>query len=371
MADKKKVQKKQGLNYASAKERIVNHDSGYSPTAVKLPKEFDRLTFDKKGTYRIDIIPYRVGKGNPFADEGAVWCERTYYTHRNIGPENKSYCCLAKTFKKKCPICEEIARLNRTGGDADLIKALKPSERQLWNVKLLQSPDRDADLEGIKVLDQSNFLFGQLVDNKVAAADEEDHYENYFHLEGGHTLKITVDQDSFAGKSFYKATNIEMKARKEDYDESIIEEACCLDDCLVELSYDKLKSIFLQENEGDSDDDSSDDEDTPVKKTTAKAKGKGKPPVDDDDDEDDEPEDPSDLDTEDDDDDEPAPPKKSGKRKPDPDEDDEDSDDSSDLETDEDDLDENDDDDDEDSEDDTKPPVKKKPGRPAGSKNKK
>jgi hypothetical protein len=340
MADKRKVDKKK-RNYASAKERIERHDSGYSPTAVKLPEGFERLVFDKKGTYRFDVIPYVVGKGNPYADEGAWWCERTYFVHRNIGPENKSYCCLAKTFKKKCPICEEIARLNRSGGDPDLIKSLKTSERQLWNVKDLNDDGK------MKVLDQSNFLFGALIDAKVAASDDEDHYENYFHLEDGYTLKVTVDQDSFAGKTFFKPTNIDMKARKEDYDDSIVKEACCLDDCLVELSYEKLKSIFLQEAEESDDSEDEDEEETPKKKSTAvskngkaastKAKGK---PVDDDDESEDE-EDTDDSDLEDDDSDE------------------------DDSELDEsDDEDDDSDDEDDDSDDDEEPVVKKKPGRP-------
>lgn len=333
MVDKKKAAKKK-MVYASAKERIEKHESGYNPTAVKLPKDTDRLLFDKKGKYVFDIIPYVVGKGNPFADEGALWCERTYHVHKNIGPNNDSYCCLAKTFHKKCPICEERARLQRSGGDPELIKSLKPSERQLWNVKDLNDEGK------MKVLDQSNFLFGELIDAKVGAADDDDHYENYFHLEGGYTLKVTVDQDSFGGRTFFKATNIEMKARKGDYDEDIVKETVCLDECLVELSYEKLKSIFLQEAEDDedSDDSSDDDEDTPPKKTTTKAKGKPKPP--DDDDDDDEPEDPSDL--EDD----------SEEGDSDLDDSDDDSEDSSDLDTDDDD------------EDDEPTPPKKAPGRP-------
>lgn len=345
MADKRKVQKQQH-NYASAKERVEKHDSGYSPTAVKLPEGTERLVFDKKGTYRFDVVPYVVGKGNPFADEGALWCERTYYTHRNIGPDNKSYCCLAKTFKKRCPICEEIAHINRSGGDQEMAKALKPSERQLWNV-------RDLNDEGkIKVLDQSNFLFGSLIDAKVQAADDEDHYETYFHLEGGHTLKVTVDQETFQGRSFYKATNIEMKERKQDLDDDILKETVCLDDCLVELAYDKLKAIFLQQTE---DDEDSDDDDTPSQKrspsknskASAASSKRSKDDEEDEDEEDEEEEDDTDGEDEDEDEDE---------------EDDEDEDEDEDDSEDEDEDDDDEDSDDEDEEE--EPAPKKKPGRP-------
>lgn len=356
VADKKQKAKK-ALQYGSAKERAERHESGFEPTAVKLPEGVSRLVFKKEGTYRLDVLPYITGKGNPFVDEGVMYNERTYWVHRGIGAESNSYCCLSKTFKKKCPICEHIAKLKRQGGDDDTIKALKPSERQLFNVKDLGESDK-----GIQVLDQSHFLFGKLIDEKVLAADPEDNYENYFHLEGGMTLKIRVVQDSFGGNTFYKATNIEMKPRK-DYDEGILEEVTCLDECLVQLTYDELKSIFEQTG-GDSEesDDDSDDDDLPP------AKAKGKPqvrkPADDDEDEDEEDEDPSDLEE----DEKPAPKKRgrpAKKQEPEDDEDDEDDDTEDDDDEPEEpsDLDEDDENDD-DSELEDEPAPKKKRGRP-------
>lgn len=243
MATRKQKEKRQ-IRYTSAKERAEKHESGFEPTSLVRPEGKEFFKFKRAGVYRIDVIPYIVGKGNPWADEGMCHYERTYWVHRGIGADSQTYCCLKKTFGKKCPICEEVARMKRDpGADRDAIKELEPKERQLWNVIDLNDSGK-----GVQLLDQSHFLFGKAIDNKIKDADEEDNYANFAHLEDGLTLKLSVVEESFGGRSFYKVVNVEMKPRKKAYGEDILDDAICLDECLKELEYDELKTIFLQED---------------------------------------------------------------------------------------------------------------------------
>lgn len=240
--------------YASAKERADKTEKGNNDDyAVKLPKGAKFLKIKKEGgKYRLDFLPYVVGKGNKFADEGMLHYERTYMVHRDIGVEGKQYICL-KSFQKACPICEEGSRLYKEGRK-DESKACYASVRQLFNVIDLDNPK-----EGVQIIDQSNFAFGQFIDKKVRANAK---YENFYHLQGGRTLEIDMEEATFSGNSFAKVANIEMEPR-EDYDDELLEQTYCLDEMLTEVSYKDLKKIF--EGESTSLDE---EEDKPVRRSS-------------------------------------------------------------------------------------------------------
>jgi hypothetical protein len=240
----------------------------------------------KAGTYRLDIIPYEVQEDgvNPHADKGNLYFERTYWTHRGVGAEQNSYVCLRKTAKLPCPICEFRAEASRdpnaTKETELLVKSLEPKERQLWNVIDLSEPDK-----GVQLWEVSHHLFGKYLDNKVRAGDDNE-YDNFADPIEGLTIKITYEQKSQGGYNFFSPTDIEFKARKEAYDEDIIEKAANLDAVPRLYDYDELKDIFLQQDSSKDDEE----EEKPKKggKVAGKAPAKKPVPADDDDDEDDE-----------------------------------------------------------------------------------
>lgn len=296
MKTKKKREEKKS-RYSSAQARTEKHASESGATSLSLPEGATLFKLKKEGPHRIDILPYEVGKGNPYADPGDLHFERTYFTHRGIGPEQNTYVCARKTAGKQCPICDYIAKARRKpDADNDALKELEPKERQLWNVLDLSEPDK-----GPKVWDVSYHLFGKFLDKKIRNADPDDGYEKFFHLEDGFTIKLGVEEKSFAGNTFFTAEDLEFKARKEAYDDDMLEKAFCLDDIPKIVEYDKLKKIFLQE---DSEDEDEEDEETPKKKKPAKKK----PIKEEDDDEDDD----EDEEDEDEDDDEPNPAEEKG-----------------------------------------------------------
>ena len=257
--------------YASAKERADKHGSGFQAPYLKLPPEV-QIFKPKSGVMLIDILPYKVGSGNPWAEKGLLYYERTFWVHRGIGANSDSHLCLARNFKEACPVCEHRLRLMKKDNEdsEELVKDLAPRERQLFNVRNLKEPDKKL------VWDISHHLFGKTLDATLRSADEDDDWDNFAHLDGGLTLKVSFAEESYSGRSFLSAETIYFKPRKTDYDESILDEVVCLDKVLVPLDYDELKKLFLQTVDEDEegkgskrhakDDDDDEDEEPKAKK---------------------------------------------------------------------------------------------------------
>ncbi len=224
--------------------RQREHKSNFDRTAIQIPEDFEEFEIDKAGVYKFDLLPYVVGKGNPFADEGELHYERTYYVHRGIGANQESYVCSAKSWGKKCFICEHRTELSRDPeADEDLIKSIAPKERQLWLLLDLTDPERP-----VKIWDISYYLFGKQLDTRIKNADEDDDWGVFADLEEGLTLKVAFDEENAGKFTWFSASSIDFKKRK-PYDEDILERTCCLDDLLIETAYEKLKAIFLQSGE--------------------------------------------------------------------------------------------------------------------------
>lgn len=249
----------------SAKRWAETADSGFTPTVVKLPEGVNFFGPKKAGTFRLEIIPYEVpanpkGGQNPNAQPGELHYERTYFSHRGIGADERSYVCPAKTAGRPCPICEHRKELMRDrDADEDLIKALAPKQRQLWNVYDHAEPDK-----GVQIWDVSFHLFGRQLKAAINNADEDDGWEYFADPQDGLTLRVGMEEKSFAGNSFLECATVGFKARREPLSDEILDAAQPLDDLLILLDYEKLKSIFLQEEgvEHPADDD---DEPAPKK----------------------------------------------------------------------------------------------------------
>ena len=127
----------------SAESRLKEHTSGGDRGAIRFPSTVTTFDVKKEGAYSLDILPYTVkyGKatkgGNPYKGKGEMAFERTYWSHKGIGPQGakRSVLCTARTFGEKCAVCDHIAILNRDPEpDKDTEKAIKdllPKERQL------------------------------------------------------------------------------------------------------------------------------------------------------------------------------------------------------------------------------------------------
>jgi len=306
MSRQSKKREKRSVAGATAKRR-EKAGQGFSDM-FNFPKGTETFGIDSSGVKRIDIVPYVVGKGNPNAEDGAFYWERTFFAHRGIGVNNDWVVCPARTVKKPCPICELAAKMQKDAdADEDAVKALSPSKRMLVNVRdLKKDPDK------VKVWHVSHWYFGKALDEALASAyeDHEDNMDNFCDPEGGHYLKCMAET-GWEGQG-YQIARVDFVPRKEDLTDEILEKAVCLDDALNIKSYEEIKEmLYAGEDEDEkpakkskskSDDDDEDDEDEdekPAKKSKSKSKSKD----DDDEDDDEEADDDDDDDDEDDDDD--------------------------------------------------------------------
>ena len=236
---------------SAARRRAEEHKSGFSTTSFKLP---DGVSFWKRdpGVKTNSIIPYIVKKGrdtrggNPFADAGEEFYERTYYSYRFVGPEEKDYVCPSKTFGTRDFIQEYRSKLQREGKDLELVEKWAPKERQIFFIF-----DHDAKGEGLQFFDFSHHMFGKLLDTRIRTGPEKLGWDWFYKTnEKGFALMVTFEKDAKYGM---QAKAIDFVKRDEPLPASIINHGFDLDDCLVEVPYEKMKAIVLGTDEDPGD----------------------------------------------------------------------------------------------------------------------
>lgn len=231
------------IQYSDTQETVKNTTSRREPTSVKLPENVNFFQLKKAGGYEIDVIPFITTKdpsrANPHCPRpGVAHYERTYFCHRKLGVEGKSsYVCPGVTFNKRCAVCDFL----RTNRDEQLEKDFKVQRRMLWAVI-----DRAEASKEVQVFDSPYFKgFGEKMTKKL----QTKLYNDFFHLSGGSTLFLTVEEESFGGGKFMNVSNIEIVRRKDDYPNSLLETVPCLDEVLIDVPYDKMRRILHNEPE--------------------------------------------------------------------------------------------------------------------------
>lgn len=259
-----------------------------TPDGVELykPKAGDRDIFD--------IIPYIVTVDNhpdkdtssfegiteEIAHKGGLSYRRPYKVHKDVGADNKTVICL-KSFGKKCPICEyRQAQLDK-GKEWEEVKYLKEKDRILY---ILKPVEINKAKDSFYLMDISYHLFQRKLEQEV---EEDEEYLDFPNLEGGLSLRVRWIEGSMSkkGQEYCEAGPIKFLPRDEDYDEDILDKVPCLDDILIEMSYDKMKALFFEDDVEDSEEDEEeeetpfkeDEDEKPVKKKTTKKKAKKEP----------------------------------------------------------------------------------------------
>lgn len=305
----KTKREKRKIRYGNTKEMLDKIDTGFMPKTFKLPPGVKYFKWKKAGIYKVEIGPFVVGESpkNRHAEPDTVWYEFSYYGHKQIGGK-EMHACLRENFGKKCPPCQELASLNSEPGEGDkeLKKDLRPKHRQLFWIK------DHGDLEAGWQIHEASYYngLGEAIAAKLRIdKDDEVGYKNFYHLEGGFILKVSVEEDTSPYGKMFKPTAIEMIPRKKDLDESILDELTDLGQLIIEESYKDLKENILSakdaDDDEDEDEDTDDEEDSDDDEEEETPKKKKKKPVEDDEDDD--------TDDEEEDDEEEERPTKKGK----------------------------------------------------------
>lgn len=222
--------------------------SGAQYGYLNLPQGVSVFQPEPKDKVWIDIMPYEVtDPRHPDRDDeyeiavpGSLWWKRPFKIHRNIGVENEAVVCLT-SIGKPCPICTYRAEQIKKGADKDETDVLKTSVRNLYVVIPKRSKKYE---EEPHIWDISQYLFQNLLTEEL---EEDEAYEVFPDLEEGLTLRVRFEPRTIGtSKPFPEASRIDFLERKEQYDESILEEIPNLDKVLNILTYKQLEAKFFE-----------------------------------------------------------------------------------------------------------------------------
>jgi len=240
----------------SERRDALHRASGGEFYTVEIPEGMS-IFQPKAGVYKIDVVPYEVGEGNPYAAKGYWYYERTFWLHRGVGVNNESVICMAKTFGKPCAVCDYRAKMAKDPNtDEALIASLKPKERQLWLVYDHGEPDK-----GVQLWESSYHTFGRLLERRRRGADEDEGYiRNFDDWEAGATLRVMFAEEDAGGYTYLNATSIEFKPRPKGLPEELLNHGVCLDSLLKEVDYARVKRLLMQAEGAEEDEAGETDE---------------------------------------------------------------------------------------------------------------
>jgi len=269
---------------------------------LKLPKGVDSYRPERAGVVKLDILPYEVKSGHhpDRVEPGTLWYKYPFSVHYSVGVNKEQVLCPG-SMGKKCPICEERARLAKNWDEnEEMARALTPQKWVAYNAK---NPDEP---ESMCVFVFSRGKFAEFLESELQEGDDAN-LCFYDVTDEGRTLKVRFSEDQYDSRKFLKATRIDFIPREAMDEDEILKQVVCLDEIFIVHDYDKLAKLFAGREDEDEpvkkmkpvvdedDDDDDDDEEAkdlpkpipPKKQTLAASVKKMKPVVDEDDDDDD------------------------------------------------------------------------------------
>lgn len=228
-------------------EREKSRGSSYGH--LILPRDIKVFQVDGGDRVRFDILPYVVTDENHMCrnDErevavpGTEWYRKPYRLHRGIGANNESVICLS-TFKKRCPICEYKAKLQKEGkSDEDETKALRYSERNLYVVVPIGHKKYD---EALHIFDISNYCFQKALRMEL---EENPEYNAFADPSNeGFTINARFSEEEFGKNKYAAVSRIDFEERKKGYSTEFLKKVPNLDLVLSVLSYKEIEAKFFE-----------------------------------------------------------------------------------------------------------------------------
>jgi len=276
------------------------------------------------GRNAINIIPFEIkSKNHPLVKSGAMEIGELDYcldiwTHRNIGPSESSVICLKRTFGKACPICEEEAKLRKSGKDKDA-QGFRASRRVFYNIEDTRKKPGE-----LQVFEVSHYLFEkELIDEaRNDDGDGDGAFVDFADPQTGSTIKFRCSKENKGGFEFNDFKSFQFVERDEIIDDELMDKAISFDQFLNVPSYEQVQVMLYgaddaeddeeerpsksdkgkkparkssrDEDDEDDDEEQDDEDDEEISKRPAKSKAPKKPSCEsDEEDEDDEEERPS------------------------------------------------------------------------------
>ena len=246
----------------SAKKRVETKVTGFIDTAIDWGS-VEKFEVENADALFLDIMPFVAGDNNPGFDEGLWAYECTYWVHKNFGanPRDGYVCPYMATRHSdkptlKCPVCEHVSEQRRNPeANEDEIRGMTPKQRNLFVVR----DPVNWGPEEFKVWDISYHLFYKMLEGVIRDLDEDEQdFAEFADPSAGFTLKLGLDERSFAGHKFYEVARAGFKKRKAQYTDAIVKDTPCLDGMIKILSYKELKAVLNAVPEDEAADDTED-----------------------------------------------------------------------------------------------------------------
>jgi len=203
----------------------------------------------KEGDHTLDIIPYEAGDNdpNPNVKAGDPAYVLNLKVHQGVGAAEGNYICPAENYNKPCPICEHRRQLKQDGADDDIIKALYPKQRCVYNIVVYDTPEEEE--KGVQIWETSRFyserLFAKLAAPKRRRGGDVGKKIQFASPEmDGKAIQFTREGTGATSTSYLGHLFIDR-----DYiiDDSILDQAFCLDDLISIPTYDELYEAYWGE----------------------------------------------------------------------------------------------------------------------------
>lgn len=216
-----------------------------------------------KGEHAIDTIPYIVGEGNPNPNikAGDFNYVLDLWVHSGVGVNEDMYICPARTYKERCPICEEQKRLRDEDVPEETIKSLNPVRRCIYNIVCYDTADEEA--KGVQVWMVAHFFMEKHL-SKLARQPRGGGYVAFSHPDVG---KLIMFDRTGVGASNTAYDGHRLVDRNYVISDEILDAAYCLEDIIHKPTYEEIHQAFWGKDVVEATEDlgvaPADEEDTP------------------------------------------------------------------------------------------------------------
>jgi len=241
-------------------------ESGRFGSFFKSKSELGDKEFWKcnEGEHQIDIIPFIVGSQFPTknypnikAGDIAYWLD--LWAHYNVGPNEDAVVCPTRNYGKPCPICEHVNQLRKEEDpDDDIIKEKLPRRRSIYQIVCYDSDDEEK--KGVQIWDVAHWFMEKHLSELaqkpkrggfIPFADPDDGKQIFFKRKGTGQFNTEYIAHQFLDRDY-------------TIEDSTLDDALALDEAIIVLTYDEIKSKYWGEEEVQAE--GPDDEPAPSKR---------------------------------------------------------------------------------------------------------
>ena len=192
----------------------------------------------KGGLHRYDVIPYYVGSQHPILEAGNPDYKLDIWVHRNIGANEDTILCLAKTYNSECPICELIRAAKAAPEeypdvDTDNIRAIRIC---IYNVISLDKGEERV----IKLFQMAHFI----MEKHIVAISKDEETGEEVHYVDPEIGKSIIFERKGEGRNNTQYFGYRFGNRVQPYKMDIMNKAFQLDELLAIPTYDEVAAIL-------------------------------------------------------------------------------------------------------------------------------